>query len=104
MKKALCTKSITATAGRLLTGFVCVVLLGSLNVTPVAAGDKHDRREKHDNGRNRQRGHDRNEQERRREYRPDDHRGRVYAPPRVFIEPPQPPGLSIFFPPIIFRH
>jgi hypothetical protein len=31
------------------------------------------------------------------------YRERVYVAPPVVFEPPPPPGISLFFPPIIFR-
>jgi len=87
-------------------GLVLAAMIGSADVAPALGGDDHKRMEKHDNGRYDHRGrgydHDRYVYD-KREYRPDRYRERYYAPPRVIFEPPAPPGIGIFFPPIIIR-
>ena len=87
-------------------GLVLGAMIGSMNVAQAIGDNDHDRGGKHDNGRyeNRGRGHDRDRKERgRREYRSDGYRERVYVSPPVIYEPPRPPGISIFFPPVIIR-
>jgi len=85
-----------------MLGLVLATMIGSMEVAPALAKDDHKRMEKHDNGRNehRGRGYDR---DRRRVYRPDGYRERVYVPPPVVYEPPSPPGISIFFPPLFIH-
>jgi hypothetical protein len=86
--------------GKLMMGLVLAAMIGSIDVAP--AFGKDDRgRGKNDNGRYEQRGrgYDRNRHPPvRRVYRE-----RVYAPPRVIYAPPQPPGISIWFPPIFIH-
>jgi len=92
--------------GKTLMGLVLAATIGSVDVATSFADDHNDRGRRPDNGRyeNRGRGHDRDRYVRgRRVYRPDVYRERVYAPPAVIIAPPRPPGIGIFFPPVIFR-
>jgi len=88
---------------KILFGFICMI--GSMNVEPSFA-DHDDRGGKHDNGRyeHRGRGYDRGRHvQQRRVFRSYGYRERVYVAPPVVYAPPQPPGVSIFFPPIFFR-
>jgi len=98
-------------------GLVLTLMIGSMDATPALARDGHDRWEGHDNGRYEHRGRGYEHGERgyyrnpyvhgRPVYRPYGYsygyRGRVYAPPPVIYAPPPPPGIGIFFPPIIIR-
>ena len=103
-------------AGKVMLGLVLAVMTGSINAAPSYAEDGHGRGDRyerggrgHDNGRYEKRGHvhDRGRyyyRNGRRYYRQPVYRERVYvAPPPVVYAPPEPPGISIFFPPIIFR-
>lgn len=93
----------------LTMGLVVAALVGGIQTVPAFADrDGHgERGERHGDGvRYEQRGrdHDRGRYMRgRRDNRGYVVRERVYAPPAVFIAPPEPPGVSIFFPPIFFR-
>ena len=89
--------------GKIMMGLVLATMIGSIDVV---SSFGEDRGGKHDNGRyeHRDRRHDRDRHVRGgRVYRPEDYRGRGYAPPPVVYEPPSPPGISIFFPPLIFH-
>jgi hypothetical protein len=91
--------------GKIMTGFVFAAIIGSMNVAP-ALGRDDNRKGGTDKGRNgqRDRGHDRGRHvQGRREYRTDGYGEQVYIPPPVVYEPPSPPGISIFFPPIVIR-
>jgi hypothetical protein len=85
--------------GKIILGFIIVLMIGSIDVAPAIGKDKHTG---HDNGRyeHRGRGYDHN-------YRPYGyygHRERVYyPPPPVVWAPPPPPGIGIFFPPVFIR-
>ncbi|MBK5276709.1 MAG: hypothetical protein JJE30_16895 [Desulfuromonadales bacterium] len=103
---------------------VLAVMTGGMNVVPSFADDYRDRDGRHDNGRyeKRGRGHDRGNyyyedgrryyyeggrryyyEGGRRYYRQPVYRERVYvAPPPVVYAPPEPMGIRIFLPPIIF--
>ena len=74
-------------------GLVLVTMIGSIDVTPALGKDNHKRMGKHDNGRyeHRGRGYDRDRYVYDR---------RVYVAPPVIYEPPPPPGIQIFFPPV----
>lgn len=93
--------------GKIMMGLVLAAMIGSIDVVTALGKDDHKRMGKHDNGRyegNRGRGNDRGHyvyERGRRVYRPYGYRERVYAPPPVLYAPPQPPGISIFFPPIV---
>jgi len=103
--KTSSTRNFTSIAGRIMMGFVLAAVIGSIDVVPALSKDDHERNDRHDRGRyeERGRGHDRDRYERsRREYR-HVHRERVYVAPRGIYEPPAPPGISIFFPPIIIH-
>lgn len=94
-------------------GLVLAVMAGSINVVPSFGEDGHGRGDRYEHeGRgydrgDRGRGHDRGRyyyRDGRRYYRQPVYRERVYvAPPPVIYAPPEPPGLRIFLPPIIFR-
>jgi hypothetical protein len=91
--------------GKIMMGLVLAAMLGSINLVPAFGDDehrdmrKHDEKDmrKHDHGRyeRREAGHDRDAHG-RRVYRP-----YGYAPPPVIYTPIPPPGISIFFPPIV---
>jgi len=88
-----------------MIGLVLAVMIGSIDVMPAIGRDDRERNERHDYGRyeEREHRHDRDRYEKgRREYRYY-RRDRIYVPPRVIYEPPPPPGISIFFPPIVIR-
>jgi hypothetical protein len=92
--------------GKIMMGLVLAAMIGSMEVAPALAKEDHKRMEKHDNGRyeKRGRGYDRDRYARgRRIYRPYGYGERVYVPPPVIYEPPSPPGIGIFFPPIFIR-
>ena len=92
--------------GKIMIGLVLAAMIGSIDVAPAIGRDDRERNERRDDMRyeGRERGYDRDRHERvRREYRYYRHRERVYVPPRVIYEPPPPPGISIFFPPIIIH-
>jgi len=104
--KTSSTWNFRSIVGKIMMGLVLAAMIGSIDVVPALGRDDHERNGRHDNGRYEQRGrgHDRDRYERgRRVYRPNVHRERVYVPPRVIYEPPVPPGISIFFPPIIIH-
>ena len=93
---------------------VLAIMIGSMDVSPALARNN---KEGHDNGRSDQRGreydHGRGGYYRnpyvhgRQVYRPYGYsygyRKRVYAPPPVVYAPLPPPGIGIFFPPIIIH-
>ena len=83
---------------------VLASMIGSIDVAPALARDDHERMERHDNGRfeHRGRGYERGRYERGRPYGYG-YREPVYVPPRVIYAPPPPPGIGIFFPPIIIH-
>ena len=88
-------------------GLVLAAMIGSIDVAP-ALGDDHKPKGKHDKGRyeHRGRGNDRGHyvyERGRRVYRPYVYRERIYVPPPVIYAPPEPPGISIFFPPFFFH-
>jgi hypothetical protein len=96
--------SFRSITGRIMMVFVLASMIGSIDVAPALARDDHKRMERHDNGRSEHRGrgyeHDRYERGRPYGY---GYREPVYVPPRVIYAPPPPPGIGIFFPPIIIR-
>ena len=79
-----------------MLGLVFVSMIGSIDVAPALGKDNHKRMGKHDNGRYEQRG---------RGYDRDRyvHGRRVYVPPPVIYVEPPPPGIEIFFPPIVIH-
>ncbi|MBL0224712.1 MAG: hypothetical protein IPQ16_03755 [Geobacteraceae bacterium] len=97
--------------GRIMLGLMLAVITASLDAAPALARDHGDRqenrhyenRDRHDNSRYENRGR-RYQRNRHRGYRTRTvYRERVYVAPPVVYEPPPPPGISLFFPPIIFR-
>lgn len=94
-------------------GLVLAAMIGSINVVPASArddrGDRgfenrgHGQERDHRGYDNRRRGHYDRDHRGRRVYRSYGYQERVYLPPPVVFEPPSPPGISVFFPPIIFR-
>lgn len=93
--------------GKIVLGLVLAAMIGSMDVAPASADDHRGRKEYRDNDRNeyRGRGYDRGRHGRhRRVYRTTTvYNERVYVPPPVVYAPPPEPGISIFFPPIVFR-
>ena len=92
-------------AGKILMGLVLAVMVGTIDAPPVFGKNDHKR---HDKGRYEHRGggHDRGHyvyERGRRVYRPYGYGERVYLPPPVIYAPPEPPGIRIFFPPIIIH-
>jgi hypothetical protein len=96
--KTSSTGNFRTTTGKIVLGLVLAALVGSIDVAPAAGREQRDN-ERYEQGR----GHDRDHFEGRRDYRPYGNRGRAYAPPRGIYVPPSPPGISIFFPPIIIH-
>ena len=98
------TWNFRSIAGKVMLGLVLAVMTGSINAAPSYAEDGHGRGDRYERG---GRGHDKDRyyyRNGRRHYRQPVYRERVYvAPPPVVYAPPEPPGISIFFPPIIFR-
>ena len=103
------TWNVGSIAGKLMMGFVLAAMIGGIGVMPSFGEDGHDRGDRRGNDRDRYeqrgrgyaRGHYKQD---RRYYRQPVYRERVYvAPPPVVYAPPEPPGFSIFLPPIIFR-
>jgi hypothetical protein len=96
--KTLSAWNFRSIMGKIIMGLVLVVMIGSINVTPVLGKDDHERMGRHDNGRHRGQRYDRHDRDRYGYDR------RVYvAPPVVYVEPP-PPGIQIFFPPVYIHH
>ena len=83
-----------------MMGLVFAAMIGSVDVVPAIGRDDRERNERHDNGRYEERG--RGHERERRDYRYY-HREKIYVPPKAIYEPPPPPGISIFFPPIVIR-
>ena len=104
--KTVCTWNIGSIVGKIMMGLVLAAMIGSADAIPAFAKDDHKEMGRHDNGRRDQRGrgYDRDRYEHgRRVYYPDRSSERYYAPPRVIYEPPAPPGIGIFLPPIFIR-
>jgi hypothetical protein len=79
--------------GRIMMGLVLAAMIGSIDVAPALGKDNDGR---HDSGRYEKRGHGND----RGHYV---YRERVYLPPAVIYAPPEPPGIRIFFPPILIH-
>ena len=94
--KTLSTWNFRSIVGKIMMGLVLTAMIGSIDVASALGKDNQKRMGKHDNGRYEY-------VQGRRVYRPYGYRERVYVPPRVIYAPPQPPGISIFFPPIFIR-
>ena len=102
------TWNLRSIAAKVMMGLVVAVMAGSINVVPSFGEDGHGRGDRgHDRDRYEQRGHGYargHYKQDRRYYRQPAYRERVYvAPPPVIYAPPEPPGISFFFPPIIIR-
>jgi hypothetical protein len=101
--KTSSTWNFRSIVGKIMMGLVLAAMIGSIDVVPALGKDDHKDKGRHDNGRYEHRGsgYDRDRHVReRRDYRP---YGYGYAPPPVIYAPPSPPGIGIFFPPIIIR-
>jgi hypothetical protein len=88
--------SFRSIVGKIIMALILASMIGSIGVATAFGKDDHKRMGKHDNGRyeHRGRGHDRDHYV---------HDRRVYVPPPVvYVEPP-PPGVEIFFPPIVIH-
>ncbi|MDD5168515.1 MAG: hypothetical protein PHN75_06835 [Syntrophales bacterium] len=107
------TGNLRSIAGKIMMGMVLAAMIGSIDVVPAMGKGGGNEGMGHDNGRFEHRGrgyeHDRYVPG-RRDHRPYGYRERVYVPPRpiyapppVIYAPPQPPGIGIFFPPIIIH-
>jgi hypothetical protein len=102
------TWNIRPIVGKVMMGLVLALMAGSINVVSSFGKDGHDRggrgndRDRYEQkGRGYARGHYKQD---RRYYQQPVYRERVYvAPPPVIYAPPEPPGFSLFLPPIIFR-
>jgi hypothetical protein len=94
--KTSSTWNFRSIVGKIMMGLVLAAMIGSIDVAAALGKDDHKRMGKHDNGRyeDRGRGYDRDRYVQGR---------RVYAPPRFIYEPPPPPGIGIFFPPIFIH-
>ena len=88
--------------GRLILGSVLALMIGTINVVPAFSKDNDRRVENHRRVKNDD--HNRYEHERRwNAYERNDHRRNEYKhPPVIYVSPP-PPGIRIFFPPIIIN-
>ena len=96
--KTSSTWNFRSVAGKIMMVLVLTSMIGSMDVAPAIGKDNDKRMENHDNGRynHRGRGYDYN----RRVHRSYGYSERgYYPPPPVVYAPPQPPGISIFFPP-----
>ncbi|MEI6208149.1 MAG: hypothetical protein WCP20_15320 [Desulfuromonadales bacterium] len=98
------TWNIGNMAGKMMIGLLLAAVIGALDAVPAVAKDKDNQKhmERHDNGRSVHRGPG-YDHKGRRVYRSYGHNERYYDPPRAVYVPPPPPGISVFFPPILFR-
>ena len=87
--------------GKIMMGLALAAMIGSIDAAPALGRDGG----KHDNGRyeHRGRGYDHNRHVKSRRVYRHVYREPVYVEPRVIYAPPPPPGISIFFPPILIR-
>lgn len=94
--KTSSTWNFRSIVGKIMLGLVFVSMIGSIDVVPTLGKDNHKRMGKHDSGRYEQRGrgYDRNRYV---------HGRHVYVPPPVIYVEPPPPGIEIFFPPIVIH-
>ena len=94
--KTSSTWNFRSIVGKIMLGLVLITMIGSIDMAPVLGKDNDKRMGKHDNGRyeHRGRGYDRDRYVRGRS---------VYVSPPVIYAPPPPPGIDIFFPPIIIH-
>ena len=89
------------TASKIMMGLVLAALLGGIDVAPTLARDDHKEMGKHDSGRYQHRGRGYDHKRYRHDTR--NYRPYGYAPPPVIYAPPPPPGIRIFFPPVIIH-
>jgi hypothetical protein len=95
-------KKIFSIIGTVMMALVFTALIDGLFIVP-AFGQPPPRGSDRDRYERRRYDYDRWERG-RRYYRPRYYSAPVYAPPPIYIPPPPPPpGISIFFPPIIIR-
>lgn len=91
-------------AAKVMLGLAITTLLSTLNVGVSFGDNDHNRGRNYDNNRYEHRGRGYDKYHRhghdRRVYRSSGYRQRVYVPPPVIYEPPQPRGIGVFFPPI----
>ncbi|MBV5319076.1 MAG: hypothetical protein JZU50_14865 [Desulfobulbaceae bacterium] len=96
--------NVKSIASKVMLGLAVTTMLSTINVSSSFADNDRYREGYHDNGRYEQRGRGYDKHYRhghdRRVYRSYGYRERVYVPPRVIYEPPQPRGIGVFFPPI----
>lgn len=88
------TRNFKPLMGKVVVGLALAIMIG--DVAPaLGKSDKYDNRRYEQRGR----GHE------HRRYVPVRrvYRERVYVEPRVIYEPPPPPGISIWFPPIVIH-
>jgi hypothetical protein len=106
------TWNFRSIAGKMMTGLVLAVMIGSIAVAPAFGKNDHKQMGKHHNGRYEHRGRGYDDRNHRhvqsrpvyRSYNYYGYRERVYyPPPPVVYEPPPPPGIGIFFPPLFIR-
>lgn len=104
--KTSSTWNYRSIVGKIMTGLVFAVMIGSIEVVTAFGKDGHNHEQRHDNGRNEHRGRG-NDRDRHvqggRVYRSYGYGEGGYAPPPVIYAPPPPPGISIFLPSIIIR-
>ena len=106
--------SFWSIGGKTMMVFILAAMIGSMDIAPAFAKDKHGHGGGYDGGRGR--GYDRGRYDHRgrgyyrggyghdrRVYRSYGYSERVYVPPPVIYAPPPPPGIGIFFPPIIIH-
>jgi len=88
--------------GRILAALVLAVMVGGAAASPSFGKGNDGHRGGREKGwhENRGRGHG---WDRRPVYRPYRRRERIYVPPPVIYEAPEPPGVDIFLPRIIIR-
>ena len=93
------TWNFRSIVGKMMMGLVLAAMVGSIDVAPALG-----KNDKHDKGRY-ERGYDRDHRyvKNKRVYGTYGHGERVYVPPRVIYAPPPPPGIGIFFPPILIH-
>jgi len=103
------TGNFRSKVGKIMLGLVLAAMIGGADVVPSFGENGHNRGERHGERRyeNRGRGYDRGRhyvRGGRGYYRPYyGYQERVYVAPPVVYAPPPPPGIHIFFPPVIIR-
>jgi hypothetical protein len=94
--------SFKSIVGKIMMGLVLAAMIGSIDAAPALGKDGKQGKARYENrGRGNNRGHYVYERG-RRVYRPYGYTERVYVDPPVYYAPPSPPGISVFFPPLIF--